>query len=149
MGVAPGDATPIVNAILDWTDPDDQTCPEGAETAYYQGRPPPDTAKNWPIDDLSELLLIQGMTPEMYWGARDHPPGDLLQAGAQPFGVSAATCRRSQAALADLFTPLSDGKININTASAEVLQLIPGVDAMVAEAIVSGRQGTPDPWHLV
>ena len=41
MGVAPGDATPIVNSILDWIDPDDQTRVEGAETEYYQGLLPP------------------------------------------------------------------------------------------------------------
>jgi hypothetical protein len=46
--------------------------------------------------------------------------------------------------LVDLFTPLSDGRININTASAEVLQLIPGVDALIAEAIVGGRSGEDD-----
>ena len=53
------------------------------------------------------------------------------------------------AGLTNLFTPLSDGKININTASAEVLQLIPGVDAMVAEAIVGGRSGEDDGTGLM
>ena len=47
--------------------------------------------------------------------------------------------------LTNLFTPLSDGRININTASSEVLQLLPGVDPLIAEAIISGRSGTPDP----
>ena len=46
--------------------------------------------------------------------------------------------------LTNLFTTLSDGKININTASAEVLQVLPGVDPMVAEAIVGGREGVDD-----
>jgi type II secretory pathway component PulK len=46
--------------------------------------------------------------------------------------------------LADLFTPLSDGRINLNTASAEVLQLLPGVDPIIADAIVSGRAGEAD-----
>jgi len=46
--------------------------------------------------------------------------------------------------LTNLFTPLSSGRININTASAEVLQLIPGVDALIAEAIVNGRSGEDD-----
>ena len=43
-----------------------------------------------------------------------------------------------------MFTPLLDGKINLNTATNEVLQLIPGVDAPTAEAIVAGRSGTDD-----
>src|ERR1039458_10806209 len=45
IGVAPGEATPIVNSILDWIDPDDQTRPEGAETRYYEGLNPPYIAK--------------------------------------------------------------------------------------------------------
>ena len=60
--------------------------------------------------------------------------------GQQPHGHADHTI----VGLTNLFTPLSDGKININTASAEVLQLIPGVDAMIAEAIVSGRSGEDD-----
>src|SRR5208282_1855848 len=48
------------------------------------------------------------------------------------------------AGLTNLFTPLSDGKVNINTASAEVLQVLPGVDALIAEAIVEGRSGGDD-----
>jgi len=46
--------------------------------------------------------------------------------------------------LVDLFTPISSGRININTASSEVLQLIPGIDAPTADAIVAGRQGEDD-----
>ena len=49
----------------------------------------------------------------------------------------------------DLFTPLSSGKININTASAVVLQLIPGIDNLVAEAIVGARDGADDGSGLV
>ena len=43
-----------------------------------------------------------------------------------------------------MFTPVSDGRINLNTAPATVLQLIPGVDAMSAEAIVAAREGEDD-----
>jgi general secretion pathway protein K len=144
MGVAPGEATPIVNSILDWIDPDDQTHVEGAETAYYQSLTPPYSSKNGPIDDISELLLIKGVTPEVYYGG----VATNMQAnyfsrqrnGAQ----SGAYMPTFTAGLTNLFTPLSDGKVNINTASAEVLQLMPGVDAMMAEAIIGGRSGEDD-----
>ena len=46
--------------------------------------------------------------------------------------------------LTNLFTPLSNGKININTASAEVLQIIPSVTPEAAQAIVSAREGEDD-----
>ena len=90
MGVAPGEATPIVNSILDWIDPDDQTHPEGAETQYYQGLNPPYAAKNGPIDDISELLLIKGVTPEIYYGGvlTNYQP-NFFSRQRNPFGQSA------------------------------------------------------------
>jgi type II secretory pathway component PulK len=135
----------VVGAIQDWIDPDDRLHLQGAEDDFYQGLTPPYFAKNGPIDDLSELLLVRGVTPELFWGgvSTNHPPpafqrragGRFFQPGelpAFPFG------------LVDVFTPLSAGKINVNTASAETLQLIPGVDRVVADAIVSGRAGEDD-----
>jgi general secretion pathway protein K len=145
MGVSPGEATPIVNSILDWIDPDDQTHPEGAETQFYQGLNPPYVAKNGPIDDISELLLIRGVTPEIYYGGvlTNYQP-NFVSRQRNPFGQSANAATTIAAGLTNLFTPLSDGKVNINTASAEVLQLIPGIDSIVAEQIVGGRSGEDD-----
>jgi general secretion pathway protein K len=146
MGVGPGEATPIVNSILDWLDPDDQTHVEGAETRYYEGLTPPYSAKNGPIDDISELLLIKGVTPEIYYGGiATNFQASYYSRQLNPFGQSANAMLMTTSGLTNLFTPLSDGKVNINTASAEVLQLIPGLNAMMAEAIVSERQGEPDP----
>jgi general secretion pathway protein K len=146
MGVSPSEATPIINSILDWIDLDDQTRPEGAETEYYQNQRPSYAAKNGPIDDITELLLIKGITPEIYYGisATNYQPGYFSQQGNRA-GQPAPGISMVPVGLRDLFTPLSDGKININTASAEVLQLIPGVDALAAEAIVGGRSGEADP----
>ena len=41
------------------------------------------------------------------------------------------------------FTAVSSRKININTADANVLQVIPGVDDRIAEAVIQQRAG-PD-----
>ncbi|MCX6930429.1 MAG: general secretion pathway protein GspK [Verrucomicrobia bacterium] len=145
MGVDAGQATPIVNSILDWIDPDENTHVEGAESDYYQTLTPPYEAKNGPIDDISELLLIKGITPEVYYGgaATNFQP-NYYSRQRSPFGQAANAMPTITVGLKDLFTPLSTGKVNINTASAEVLQLIPGVDAMVAESIVGGRSGEDD-----
>ncbi len=146
MGVAPGEATPLVNSILDWLDPDDQTHPEGAETSYYQGLTPPYSAKNGPIDDISELLLIKGVTPEIYYGGvATNFQANYFNRQFNPFGGQQVNAMPTiTSGLTNLFTPLSDGKININTASAQVLQLLPGIDALMAEAIVGGRSGEDD-----
>jgi general secretion pathway protein K len=149
MGADPGDMTPVVSSILDWIDPDDNIHPQGAETPYYQGLEPPYMAKNGPIDDLSELLLIKGITQELYWGdsATNHPAGVFLPKDNR-MGLRGAA-RMFNSGLVDLFTPLSAGRINVNTASADVLQLIPGVDAIIAAAIVNAREGEDDGSGLV
>jgi general secretion pathway protein K len=145
MGVDAGEATPIVNSILDWIDPDDQMRVEGAESDYYQTLSPPYMAKNGPIDDISELLLIKGITPEIYYGgATTNYQPTYFSRQRSPFDQSADAVPTITVGLSSLFTPLSDGKINLNTASADVLQVIPGVDSLIAEAIVSGRSGEDD-----
>lgn len=49
----------LVDAMLDWRDPDDLVRPSGAESDWYRihGRPPP---RNSPLADLRELGLIRG-----------------------------------------------------------------------------------------
>ena len=114
----------------------------GTESEVYEQQIPPYFAKDGPIDDMSELLLIRGITPAMFWGATggglpqifNRPPGGLKSAFAEPtYAVG----------LVDLFTPLSSQRLNINTASATVLQLIPIIDENIAQAIIQARAG-PD-----
>jgi len=144
MGAEGSESTAVVNAILDWIDRDDQTRVEGAESDVYQNFEPPYSAKNGPIDDISELLFIRGVTQEMYLGmsATNFQGGAYLQR-MDRFGPRQKMPLFS-AGLVDLFTPISGGKININTASAEVLMLIPGMDEQLAQLIVSARSGSDD-----
>lgn len=144
VGVDGADATAISDCILDWRDTDDASHLKGAESDdYYLRQQPPYYAKNGPIDDLTELMLIKGITPEMYWG----PSGtNFAQVAATPFATTRLDQSGVQAmdvGLKDLFTPISGRLININTASAAVLQLIPGFDANVATGIIQTRAG-PD-----
>jgi general secretion pathway protein K len=144
MGVDAGQMTPVINCILDWIDPDDLTRIQGAESSEYQAMDPPYLAKNGPIDDMSELLLIKNITPELYWGAActNHSPA-AFQPRASYFAAGMAVSTVNSG-LVDLFTPLSSGRLNVNTASADVLQLVPGVNSIMADAIVGARQGEDD-----
>jgi general secretion pathway protein K len=145
MGTDASSVTPIVSSIQDWIDPDNTTHPEGAESADYEQLDPPYEAKNGPLDDISELLLIKGVTPDLYWGpnSTNHSQG-YYQDKLGSFGAPSFQGPLLQVGLVDLFTPLSTGKINVNTASSAVLQIIPGVEAQVAESIVSARDGEDD-----
>lgn len=146
MGVDAGQYPTIVNSIHDWIDPDKATRVDGAEDDYYQTYDPPFNAKNGPIDDMSELLLVKGINddPELYWGpsASGPMPSRLKKDPHTRLGFK-ADVPIYPVGLVDLFTPLSSGKININTASAAVLQLIPGVDERAAQEIIRLRMG-PD-----
>jgi general secretion pathway protein K len=94
----------------------------GAESDYYQSLSPPYRAKNAPLDRVQELLLIRGVTPELYQGtpATDTDP-------ARP-------------GLEDIFTTMTSGTINVNTASAIVLQAL-GLDDTQVQAVLSRRDG--------
>jgi hypothetical protein len=60
----------IINAILDWRDPDDELREEGAENAYYNALDPgpPYNAKNGNFDTVEELLLVKGVTAAVLYG---------------------------------------------------------------------------------
>jgi general secretion pathway protein K len=144
MGVDAGDITAVSDGILDWVDADDSTRPAGAESDYYQGQNPPYYAKNAPMDDISELMYIKGITPAMFYGASITNTQVMgFQRHQLGFGHAPGEEPNYAFGLKDVFTPFSSGKININTADANVLQLIPGVDQAAADAILKWRAG-PD-----
>jgi general secretion pathway protein K len=144
MGVDADSMSVVSDSIQDWRGPTGPPRIAGAENDYYQSLNPPYNAKNAPIDDLSELLLVKGVTPEMYWGtaASGHAPANF-QHPKLGLGTAPGEIPDYPFGLADLFTPVSSGRININTADTNVLQMIPGVDAITAAAIVKARAG-PD-----
>jgi len=96
----------IADSILDWRDEDDLHRLNGAEDDYYNSLPEPYDCKDGPFDAVEELLLVRGITPEIY------------------------------SELARYVTIYGRGKINLNTAPKEVLKSIPGIDDVLAEVIV-------------
>lgn len=138
IGADANEGPAIVDSILDWIDRDDNSHVNGAESDYYQGLTPPYSAKNGPIDDISELLLIKGIrdNPEIY--SSDYANVERVDRFGNPVPP-----REYAAHLVDIFTPISTGKININTADRIGLQMIPGVDSSIADQIIRVRSG-PD-----
>lgn len=143
MGVDASELSVVSDSILDWVGPAGPPRTAGAESDYYQGLAVPYYAKNAPIDDLSELLLVKGVTQEMYWGSNstNHIPSVFQH--KLGFGTSPGQSPDYPFGLVDIFTPISSGRININTAGVNVLQMIPGVDQATAENIIKMRAG-PD-----
>ena len=113
MGVDPGEFPALTGAIIDWIDPDDNTHVDGAESEYYQTLTPPYYAKNGAIDNLSELLLIRGITQEMYW---EWLPAPITKSGRlqpRPTGAGNAALPPNYAEWVWLtfFTAVSGGKM--------------------------------------
>jgi general secretion pathway protein K len=143
IGVDPADSSTIVGSILDWIDTDHDLHVGGAESDYYEGfQDRPYVAKNGPIDDINELLLVKGVTPELFWGPKYAGPPGISQRSHSRFGREPERITYS-IGLADVFTPFGMRFVNINTASATVLQMFPMVDENVASSIIQFRAG-PD-----
>jgi general secretion pathway protein K len=118
----------IVGAIVDWIDADDlPTGPGGAESQYYRSLEKPYVARNAPMETITELRLIRGVTDEL-----------LLTLGAKRVGgiVDPAT----NAYLTVLpFAPGGRWQVNLNTAPLPILQSLTQEVATFAALIVERR----------
>jgi general secretion pathway protein K len=153
MGVDANEISAVSDSILDWIGPAGPPRVAGAESDYYQGLNPPYYAKNAPIDDLSELLLVKEIRdhreiydPKTYGGgnAANHTGTKFYH--KLGFGTAPGQIPDYPFGLKDVFTPFSNGKVNINTADKNVLAMIFGGDdaaAAAAAAIIKQRAG-PD-----
>jgi len=139
MGVDAGSISTVADSIQDWIDPDDNMRPAGAESDYYQGLSPSYYAKDAPMDDIEELQLVKGVTPLMFKGGSAADPNSPFQHHKLGFG-NAPGQEDYPFGLRDVFTPFSNGKINVNTADANVLQCLPGMDVNSVQNILTLRE---------
>ena len=58
----------IVDSIMDWRDKDKLHRLNGAEDDYYNSLPEPYECKDGDFESLEELLLVRGVTPEIFHG---------------------------------------------------------------------------------
>jgi general secretion pathway protein K len=129
VGIDARDADVITDSIEDWRDQDELHRPNGAESDFYRSLPQPYKAKNALFDVPEELLLVRGVTPEIYYGRK---------------GLSDAGERVEFYGLQKYLTTFTGiARINVNSAPAPVLAAIPGLDYEVANQIVLMRQQAP------
>lgn len=141
IGVDAGAHTTIIGSILDWRDADKQPRMGGAETEYYEALSPSYYCKDGPLDEITELLLIKGVTPPMFWGASGRGDSGAFNRLRGPRS-SHFEEETYTVGLKDLFTCLSSRLVNVNTASSTVLQMMfPEFDSTIADAIIRERSG--------
>lgn len=58
----------LVDCIVDWIDDDDIARASGMEEDDYQELDPPRHVKNGELDSVEELLLVNGITPALFFG---------------------------------------------------------------------------------
>ncbi len=141
MGVELFTASTILDSIEDWRDPDTSPHVNGAESDYYLNLPQPYIAKDGPFDDVSELLLVRGVTPDIFWGPGRTNRAALRSVQSSVSGLTGGADQAYASGLVDLFSSLGRLQININTAPVAVLQLVLGIDRTMAERIVKERAG--------
>jgi len=111
----------IADSILDWRDKNHEFHFNGAEDDYYGSFPHPYGAKDGPFETRDELLLVRGITPEIFYGTGRVPPELAL-----PRTGARLNYERKYAGLAPYVTVKGEGKVNINTAAPMVLDAMYG-----------------------
>jgi general secretion pathway protein K len=123
--------TAIVNSVKDWLDSGDDeatTGLSGAESSYYEEQDPPYASRNGPISDLYELLLIKGITPQLYYG-NENTPGLVNFLTVHGTAIGSGTSYNWP------------GRININTADVPVLTALLGDEnEELAQAVYDFRE---------
>lgn len=171
-GVEEEKAIALSAAIVDWRDADDDPSDGGkdgfgepiSEDTYYnpdqsirdiESMGPNYVNKNAPFDDVEELLLVFGMTPEIFYGDEGVGQFDPRKQAHADRTFSRRRGERPLLGLAPYVTVYSDNTLNINTAPAVVLEALlmsynDSQAADIAEDIVKyrlgsdGRPGTRD-----
>lgn len=110
----------IEGAVADWQDADSLLHPDGAEQEYYDTLDPAYACKNAPLDAIEELLLVRGVTPEVFFGTSEHP------------GLLQFVCIEGRS-----------GKLDINGANPMTFRIVRGLGEEHVKTIVDMRRERP------
>ncbi len=145
----------LIESFLDWCDRDDTPRTDGGETEdYYASLEPAYRAKNGELDTVEELLLVKGFNRTILYGGVLESELDDAEEAADARAESERSAGRdsdkeekeaeqqvSIPGIYDLLTVYGNDTINPNAASMRVLMTLPGVDDVMAGAIIEEREG--------
>ena len=117
----------LVDSILDWRDGDDIPHLYGAEIADYDAV----NGRRLPANDVfrfvDDILFVKGMTPELFYGR-------LVQ------DATSGGFRRVPGVRELVTTESGTGQVNPNETSVAVLRALPGIEPILARAIVEAQE---------
>ena len=125
----------IVDSILDWRDENNLHRMNGAEDDYYRSLPEPYECKDADFDSIEELLLVRGVTKEIYLTRLK----DMVTV-SKPKSAPSKTSMRSKRAGVYRKETAELNKININAASRGVLLSLPSMTEELVQAIMDYRK---------
>lgn len=130
LGADPGRARQIVLGIMDW-----RAAAPGGPTEfdqYYLSLTPSFRSPHASFQEIEEVLLVRGMTPDLFYGTyeREYAPD---QTGSR---------LRARGGLKDCVSVFgNNGRFDVNGAEPAVLMAL-GIDPQAVGAIVAARQQT-------
>lgn len=141
----------IADSIIDWVDKDHAHLLNGAEDEYYESLEDPYECRDGDFAVTEELLLVNGVTEEIYYGKKssseesDEFEGktDTYLPEGEEWGNWEGERRVSQEGLSEIFTVFSSKtslKININDAPYGLLMSVQGMTDEVALRIIELRR---------
>ena len=113
----------LIDCLEDWIDEGDLHGLNGAESddPFYEEQGYP--VKNGPLDSVEELLLIKHWTEDILYGKPADAEGDAI------YGI------------ADLLTVWGDGKVNLNSATTNLLLSYAEYEEWELEGVMESRKG--------
>ena len=143
----------VVAAIMDWRDKDNTVTPGGAEAEYYMSLKPPYLPRNGPFQSVRELLMVRGVTRELFQGEdanqnglldpeeddgkASYPPDN--HDGILDAGWSGLLTVNSSAANKNA---LDQERVDVQSADENELSKVKGLSKDIAKAIVAWRNQT-------
>ncbi len=118
----------MVDSIIDWRDENDLHGMNGAENDYYQSLPTPYDCKNGDFDAIEELLMVRGITPEIFYGGLNRMVTVFKDGGSRRGKVRRVSAK------------VGGSKICINAASRGMLLALPQMTDDLVQSIMVFRE---------
>ena len=126
----------VVDSILDWRDENDLHRLNGAEDDYYNALPEPYNCKNGDFDSLEELLLVRGVTPELFYGGLK----DMVTVRATQSAKKRPSRILKGRNLKERSNFAVNSKISVNAASKRMLRALPLMTDDRVQGIIDFRK---------
>lgn len=132
------DGERVSDAILDWRDADHLVRLNGAEESDYEDGDPFAVPANGPFKLLTELLLVKGVTADLFWG----DPSSRLRAAYRPDEEAGVEDEEEAGRSRLLPDSLSDGLTVLGGGVRRVEVIVPGRGAGYWYALVFVNAGS-------